>query len=298
MARPDTHSTDPRMVAPDQLCATCGAPLAADQRYCLNCGRRLERREDLWRALAPPPPPTAPAVPVAPVPGPGGAFTPLLGLTLAGLLLLAGFGGYLVARDGSPEAPRIDVAAAPQPNVNVTVPVTAAGGGGATPEEVTAADWGGEDGWTIALATLPKDGTDQAAVDQAKAAAEADGAKGVGVLDSDEFPSLDPGEFVVFSGVFATKKSASAALAKLKKDYPDASVVKVSATDAGGAAPKVDKDAQTQSKDDLKDLQDAKGDDYVKQSKKLKDKVGTQGAVPKKDDKKPGGGSGDGTVLE
>ena len=34
-------------------CATCGAPLAADQRYCLNCGQRRGRRDRLPRAPVP-----------------------------------------------------------------------------------------------------------------------------------------------------------------------------------------------------------------------------------------------------
>ena len=36
-----------------QPCASCGAPLAADQRYCLNCGEpRAEPRVDYSRHLA------------------------------------------------------------------------------------------------------------------------------------------------------------------------------------------------------------------------------------------------------
>jgi len=48
-------------------CATCGAPVASDQRYCLHCGARLGSRGPLLTALlarlreapvAPAPPPS------------------------------------------------------------------------------------------------------------------------------------------------------------------------------------------------------------------------------------------------
>lgn len=297
MASPDT-SNDPRMVAPDQLCATCGAPLAADQRYCLNCGRRLQRRDDLWQALAPPPP-RPPVEPVTVLSPRAGRNASLLGAGVLGIaLLLAGVAGALVAQDPDQAPPQVRVAAAPQPNVNVTVPVTSVGGGAGAVAEVTAADWSGDDGWTIALQRLPKDGTDQAALDAAVKAAEDDGAKDVGALDSDEFSSLDPGEFIVFSGVFKTKKAAAQAFAKLRKKFPDGEVVEVSASGDGGSAPKVEKDAKTLSDSEIEDLAGASGKDQQEKSKKLPDKIGTQGTPPKKDNKEPGGGSDSGTVLE
>jgi hypothetical protein len=175
----------------------------------------------------------------------------------------------------------------------VTVPAAPA----AAAPVAFASDWSGEDGWTIALETLPKDGTDPAAVTAAKSAATGKGAKDVGALDSDEYPSLDTGEYVVYSGVFDTKKAATAALRKLEEDFPDAEVVEVSATEAGGAA-RVEKDAKKLSDKALEDLNKASGDDYVEKSKKLPDKIAPEGKPPAKDDKKPGGGSGEGTVLE
>ena len=298
MASTTDTSRDPRMLAPDQLCATCAAPLAADQRYCLNCGRRLRGREDLLRALAPGgvrETTTSTTTEVAGViPPTPRSVTPWGAAAAAALLLLAGLGGALVAGGDPPRAPDIRVAAAPQPNVNVTGP----GGGAGAAQAEFVGDWAGEDGWTVQLQTLAKDSADPAQVAAAKTAAESAGADDVGALDSDEYPSLDSGQYVVYSGVFETKKAATKSLRSLKKEFPDAEVVKVSSAGDGGAAPKVEKDAAEQSDDELKDLQSAKGDDFVKKSKKLPDKVGTQGAAPKTDNKKPGGGSGGGTVLE
>ncbi len=52
----------PGLGEPTPQCPNCGAALARDQRYCLNCGQRLtEPRVDFHEALglkpAPPPPP-------------------------------------------------------------------------------------------------------------------------------------------------------------------------------------------------------------------------------------------------
>lgn len=100
-------------------CAGCGAPLAADQRYCLNCGqRRAGPRVDYRTYLASsdaqssprePQPPAATAEPPAqPEAGPPKAerdFAPLAavaGIALLGLMLLV---GVLIGRGGdSPSA--------------------------------------------------------------------------------------------------------------------------------------------------------------------------------------------------
>jgi hypothetical protein len=102
MATQDVHA--PTLGAQGEPCATCGAPLAADQRYCLECGtRRAEARlafRDILAGQAPgstrPPaaPPSAPA-PSDPPARAGLAF-------LAGLLcLLVALGvGVLIGRSG------------------------------------------------------------------------------------------------------------------------------------------------------------------------------------------------------
>jgi hypothetical protein len=127
MATQDVHA--PTLGAHGEPCASCGAALAADQRYCLQCGaRRAEARLAFREILAAaPPPPGGAALPAPltgqPLPQRGGlAF-------LAGLLcLLVALGvGILIGRSGD-DTP---TAAAPAPAQVITV------GGGSTPAATT-----------------------------------------------------------------------------------------------------------------------------------------------------------------
>jgi hypothetical protein len=73
-------------------------------------------------------------------------------------------------------------------------------------------DWPpGEDGWTIALASLPQTGGRQAAVARARQA-RARGLAPVGILDSSRYASLHPGYWIVFAGVYASEAEATSAL--------------------------------------------------------------------------------------
>jgi hypothetical protein len=49
----ETEVTMPRLGKPGEPCEQCGTPLAADQRYCLNCGKRRGAPRVDYRALAP-----------------------------------------------------------------------------------------------------------------------------------------------------------------------------------------------------------------------------------------------------
>ena len=281
-------------------CSGCGAPLAADQRYCLECGARradarlpfrevLEERVRREAAVAPGPPAAAGAPPRGPV-GPvhAGAGVAVLALAL-GLGVLIGSAG-----DDQPR----QVAAAPPQVISVAAPAAAQ-----PVAQEFAGDWPeAQDGYTIELRRLPKDGTDVAAVQAAKSEARSQGAGDVGALDSDDFASLDPGDYVIYSGVFETRKQARRALGKVKGDFPGARIVQVSA--AGGLAAKGDKDAlsgkkkeATVGKSQLKELQGLSPEQYQKKAKKLPDTTKLPGKAPPKDDKQPGGGS-QGDVIE
>jgi hypothetical protein len=136
-------------VASEQNCRECGAPLAQDQRYCLNCGRRRgDSRLDFHRYVsgpagaandagtangrAPVPASESPAAVAVPEQKPQRDYTPLAaagGIAVLGLMLLV---GVLIGRgDG-------DQAAAPPPQV-VTVPSS---GGEATASNEGAAEKG------------------------------------------------------------------------------------------------------------------------------------------------------------
>jgi hypothetical protein len=302
------HDELDRIAAPalggqGEPCARCGSPLASDQRYCLECGlRRADARIPFREVLearirreagadplrvsggAAPPAVNRPVSTVY-----AGAGVAVLGLALA-LGILIGSAG-----DDQPR----QVAAAPPQVITVAAPAA----GQPVAQEFTG-DWPeGTDGYTVQLRTLPKDGTDVSAVQAAKSEAQGQGATAVGALDSDDFASLDAGNYVIYSGVSTTRKQAKKDLRGLKADFPGAKVVKVSAS-GGGLAAKGDKDAlsgkkkeATVGKDQLKDLQGLSPDEYEKKAKKLPDTTKLPGKAPPKDDKKPGGG-GKGDVIE
>jgi hypothetical protein len=279
-------------------CPACGAPLAADQRYCLNCGRRRAGARvpyaDLLAGRAPEEV-LAPAASPPPPPPPSRRSVPL-GLAAAGaagiaaVLLL----GVLIgaATGGSDQPTRLVAAPTKQPVINVNAGGTSTD---ASSDQQFTSDWTGEDGWTVQLQTLSKESSQVSDVDQAKSDAQSKGAKDVGALDSDEYPSLDPGNYVVYSGTYSgkdAKKKAQAAAKKLKKDFPDAKAVKVSAGDVPGAqGTRPEEKVKQVDQSQLQDLQNSTGEEQQKKSAKLPDTVGLGGKPPAKDKGKAGGGT-------
>ena len=191
--------------------------------------------------LGGPPPPT-PTQPPQPSGAPDGAasqgrwqrdstVTVIAGV---GVLLLAMGVGVLIGRSGGSSQH-----AATSPQVITVAPTgggagaagTAAGGAVSVTDEWPA----GTIGYTVQLQTLPVSGTSASGVAAAKSAATAKGAKGVGVLKSDDFKSLTAGHYVIYSGVYHTRAQASKALGALKKSFPGASVIAVSSAGAGSA---------------------------------------------------------------
>lgn len=316
----DTH--DPRAAArtPDfghegEGCDHCGSPMARDQRYCLACGAR---RTGLGAVLSEPAPretavADGPAAPAGPPPEPPALLPPplpprFLNAGVAGgvaCLLLALLVGVLIGRAGRERAPA--VAAAPAVvTVGGTGPAASGEGAAATTPAAFKSDWpDGKRGFTVQLQTLPKGGTDAAAVVAAKQAAVAKGAAGAGALDSDDHATLDPGQYVIFSGQFADRRAAKSALPRLKKAFPDAKVVEV-ASDSGAARPASTKKSrstagrtsqpskaeQQKGAKAIQDLEKASPKEYQKKSAKLPKTIVTPGKPPPKDSKPAGAGSG------
>jgi hypothetical protein len=175
-------------------------------------------------------PPAPPKPPTSPAKGEGSAArqNALLVLAGVGVLLLAMGVGVLIGRSGAgkqgPAAPQVvSVASTP-----AATPAAA--------EATFSSDWpSGTSGYTVQLQALPVSSTKVRAVEAAKTAASAKGAKSVGALRSEDFSSLKAGSYVIYSGVDHTKAQAEKALRSLKKSFPTASVIKVSAS-AGAAA--------------------------------------------------------------
>ena len=295
-----TSSTTLHGSSAPQACASCGSPLAEDQRYCLNCGARagdprLPGEELLAHVAAdeapPAPAPAGYALPGQAPPPRQRDWMPLLALGALGLLALVLVVGVLIGKSSSSAG-----AGAPQV-------ITISGGGGAAGAAPAAgaattaftSDWSGGDGWTIEIGTLPKASTTAAQVAAAKSAATGKGVAAVGALDSDTYPSLPSGEYVLYSGTFTSKGAAKKALAKVKAPYPSAKVVQVSSSGGagGGAAGSGGGTGSTP----VAPASGATGSTYEKQSAKSPTQQSTGGGPPPAPDhKKAGGGSGGTTI--
>jgi hypothetical protein len=170
--------------------------------------------------------------------------------------------------------------------------ITAGAQGGASGTAAAGAefsdDWpAGKSGYTVLLQSLPQAATTTATVSQAKSTASAKGAPAVGALKSEDFTSLPAGSYDVYSGEYASKAQAERALAKLRKSFPGASVIRVSAAGggsggrpSGGTGPGVGSGARSGSSasgssSQLQKLSKTRGRSYEQESKNLPNEVGT-----------------------
>lgn len=116
--------------------------------------------------------------------------------------------------------------------------VTATGGFATVPKASTlpspsdsgapgVAEWpAGEDGWTIALASLPQTGGRRVAIARARDARKA-GLPQVGILDSSRYASLHPGYWIVFTGLYTSEAEATSALEPARRYARTAAVRRV-----------------------------------------------------------------------
>ncbi len=266
-------------------CPSCGAPLAADQRYCLQCGERVVPISSFLLgdppAAAATPPQSPPASPPMLAPnrddGAGSRGTALTLIAGVGVLLLAMGVGVLIGRADAPRQ-----SAAPAQVISVA---TAPSGAAAPAAEATfSSDWPpSTSGYTVELQTLPVAGTAVAAVEAAKTAATAKGAKAVGALKSEEFSSLTAGSYVIYSGEYHSRADAEKALTALKKSFPEASVKHISNGASSGSSSSTSTSGSGVGSSEshpapasvLKTESKAKGKSYEEQSKNLPDVVET-----------------------
>lgn len=188
--------------ATGSVCTRCGAQLAPDQDWCVECGEatttRFSETPD-WR------------VPVAVV----GGVVLLAAAALVFLLVsLSNSANSSVAASSVPPAqPRPAASAGAKPRA---VPVTRAATNPSASARTTTGTritaWpAGVTGFTVVLGVVP----DKAA---ATASAQRIAASGipVGLLDSSDFSSMSPGDWIVFSGTYATSAEAAAAAKTLQ----------------------------------------------------------------------------------
>ena len=166
-------------------CSRCGEPLAAGQEYCLVCGSRIGAPVRSGRGVASSWGVRALATGVVALLGVAAAIALTTGDT-GGAAVTTAIGGFATAPQGQ----------------DGEAPVGPSG----------VAEWpADEDGWTIALASVPQTSGRAVAVARARAA-RARGLPQVGVLDSSRYASLHPGYWIVFTGVYTSEAEATSAL--------------------------------------------------------------------------------------
>lgn len=224
-------------------CPNCGAPHDVYQEYCLECGRRLPgayvggRYAEVWRRDSP----------------------LWLWAALAALLLVALISGAVVAlaatdddKNGQPGTSIPVVSTAPDttntvgvvttpPTITINPPTTSTIGTttfstttfgtttfGTTTTGKNVAWPPNKDGFTVVLKSVPtSNGRSQA--EAAADRARDNGLSEVGILNSSDYSSLNPGYYVTFSGIYDTQSQANAALPNARsKGFPTAYVREVS----------------------------------------------------------------------
>ncbi|HLG09322.1 MAG TPA: zinc ribbon domain-containing protein [Gaiellaceae bacterium] len=184
-------------------CPRCGEPATRGQEYCLECGTRL------------------------PGSGPGGARDPgsgwILRTAVSFVVALVGAAVAVAATGGSEDRAAVVTATGGFATVpaSSTVPTPSETGGPGVVE------WpAGEDGWTIALASLPQTRGRGVAVARTREAGKA-GLPQVGILDSSRYASLHPGYWIVFTGIYASEAEATSALEPARRHVRTAAVRRV-----------------------------------------------------------------------
>ena len=184
---------------PAPVCRTCGAPAEPGQEYCLECGNRLV------------PARRAPAVAAWVVPS-------LVALAVAA----GGTAAAIAATHGAKGNGRSTLVAVtplrpappPPPKQHATKP-------SATTKGPHLISWPLGNGYTIILATIPLAQGAGAARSKAALALKRKLPK-VGILVSSSYASLQPGYYMVFSGIFVSLEEAQSSLDTAKALFPGA----------------------------------------------------------------------------
>jgi cell division septation protein DedD len=202
-------------------CPRCGAGLTEQQEWCLHCGTAVGARVVAapgWRA------------PIALA----GALLAMTAVALTLAIVTLADDAEQVAQPPAAAVPAATPAPVPTPAETVAPTDPSATGGETetptptpTPSATPAAPAGveswpaGESGWTIILASE----TSRADADAKAQGFVDDGIAGVGILDTDDFSSLTPGYWAVYTGRYDSRGAAEDALGGV--DAPDAYVRQV-----------------------------------------------------------------------
>ena len=221
-----TDERETAITAADRTSPRCGAAREPDQRYCLECGLALPRVQGRLPSLR-----RRWIRRVGWYPG-DWIWVSLLTLVVAAAGAASAIiltqrvndrGSVFVDTHTVPVTEPTAVPTATTPTVNTATLPTA-------PEPTTTTKskrpkgakngrfvWPrNENGWTIVLVSYPKTNGRPTALQTASRAARA-GLQQVGVLDSSRYASLQPGYYVVFTGVYPAKSDADAAVATARQ---------------------------------------------------------------------------------
>jgi len=181
-------------VAP--VCRTCGAPADPGQEYCLECGNRI--------------------VPARRAPSVAAWLVP----SLVTLVVAAAGAAAAIASTHDTKAHGSRALVALSPLQPAPAPASKPGPKKGKPSQQLI-PWPAGNGYTIVLATLPLSVGAKTARAKGLAAIRA-GLHEVGVLVSSSYPSLQPGYYVVFTGVYASLEEAQSDLDNAKSSFPGA----------------------------------------------------------------------------
>jgi sporulation related protein len=204
---PEAEEDQPRR------CPRCGATLTPEQEWCLECG------SGVGATIAPPPSWRGPVALVAVLLAVAAAALILALVELAGDAEQVSESPQATATPTAPPAAATPPATTPTPGAT-TVPPASTPGASTTGE---IAEWpAGTEAWTV---VLESSSTEQAAQERAEELAGL--GMPVGMLDSDDYGSLEPGRHVVFSGQYDSQRAADQARSDLEDQVEGAYVVRV-----------------------------------------------------------------------
>ena len=205
-------------------CPRCGARADRGQLMCLECGSRLAlgyKRPPAWRV------PAAVVAVVLLIAVIGLAVALASGTDNANKTTAAAPAQPAPAQSAPADTPPTASQPTPAPTASTPTPAPAAGttSGTSTPTPAPAAPgpsgWPpGKSGFTVILASMPT----KAAADGELSKAKAAGITSATILHSDDFPTLNPGYWVVFDGQYDSVDQAQsqAAADRGKGDFSDA----------------------------------------------------------------------------
>jgi hypothetical protein len=214
--------------AADGTCPRCGSPRESDQRYCLECGLQLPAvtgtlprlRRSWMRRVGWYPGDWVWISLLTLVVAAAGAATSIVltnrhneakGHTFTATATVPVVEPTAVATATTP--PTVGTSTLPTaPEPTTTAPATKPKG----PPNGRLAWPANANGWTIVLVSYPKVNGRPAALATASKAAQS-GLRQVGILDSSGFASLQPGYFVVFTGIYGSKSDADAAVSTARQ---------------------------------------------------------------------------------